>query len=226
MPVKVAVVAQAQPELDAIRYELRNPVRFMIREFLTLEEVKAGLGEFGFQILLLRIHQFGSANVAMLLKIRAHYPNVAIILLAREIDPSARFQIRAMPGTKVIHEETELPDLQLIIEQLARGDHHPSRLHARVRRESAAEIVDVKENLRMPARFLDFAQMGARVVVTSKRPLKKNDRFQVHYESTSEPGKIHRIEAVVIWQQITSGMVGTIFGGPQQTVGVRFIAAL
>lgn len=226
MLIKVAIIAQAQPELEAIRYELRNPIRFATRVFLSLDEISVGLKDFAFEVLILRIGRFAMANVAMLVKVRTHFPQAAIVLIASEIEPSARFQCRAMPNVKLITEESELHDLGLIVEKLARGEDHPARQHARVRRNTAAEIFDAKTKQKLNAKFVDFAQMGARVLMNTREPLKRNDRVQLHYESTTEPGKIHRIEAVVVWQQITSGMVGTIVNGPQQTVGVRFLAKI
>lgn len=226
MLVKVAIVAQAQPELEAIRYELRNPIRFATREFLSLDEVAVGLKDFAFEVLVLRIGRFSVANVPMLVKIRAYFPQASILLIASEIEPSARFQCRAMPNIKLVHEGAELQDLASMVEKFSRGEDHPGRQHARVRRNTTAEIFDAKTKRKVPAKFLDFAQMGARVQMNTREPLKRNDRIQLHYESATEPGKLHRIEAVVVWQQITSGMVGTIVKGPEQTVGIRFLASL
>ena len=224
--VKVALVAQDMPELEAVRSRLRSPARFQLREYHSLDEVRDGLSHLPFDVLLLRISSFKPANIPMLVRARSAFSHAGVVLIAREIDPGARFQVRSMPGTKLIHEASEIDDLAGIIEQLNRGDSHPLRLHPRVKRDGHAELVDPKHGLKLQAKFLDFAQMGARIWVQAKTPLKRNDRFQVHYPSISEPGKTNRVEVTVVWQQMTSGMMDTIVRGPQQVVGIRFIAAL
>ena len=226
MLVKVAVVAQNEPELEAIRHRLKNPLRFMVREFLTLDEVKSGLHDFSAEVLLLRIHQFTAKNVPMLMKVRAAFPDTGLVMMANEVEPGARFQVRSMPHAKILEERTEVDDLALMVEKLARKDDHPLRLHVRMKRESHAEIVDPILGTRTPARFVNFAQMGAGLCVQTAVPLKKNDRLQVHYHSSAEPGKIHRIEAMVIWGTMMGGIVNNVINGPQQMVGLRFIAAL
>jgi DNA-binding NarL/FixJ family response regulator len=222
---KIALVAHPGLELASIREMLKNPLRYSVREFLSMEEIKDGLRQYPFDILMLRLKYFDARHLPLLAKTRSAFPSVGLITLAGEIDPGARFQVRSLSSHKLLHEPMELQDLHQVIDKLAKGDSQPIRLHPRVRREGGAELVDMKYGFRHPAKFLDFAQMGARLTVTAKVPLVKNRHYQLHYPSSSDTSRIHKLETKVIWEKVTSGL-GTIVCGPEQEVGLRFIAAL
>jgi hypothetical protein len=223
---RVAIVAQDEPELQSIRNQLRNPVRFSVKEFLTLDDVNEGLASFPSEVLVMRVSSFETKQVPMLMKVRMRFPNKGLITVAPYIDPSARYQVREMPKHKLIHEPTEIADLAQIIDLLAKGETTQHRMHARVKRDGEAELVDVKRGIKHRARFMDFAQMGARMLVNVTEPIRANSRIQLHYRSTTEPGRIHKIESQVVWEQFTSGIVDTLVHGPQQMLGLRFIASL
>ena len=226
MFTRVAIVAQDEPEINVIRSYLRNPVRFTVREFLSLEEVNGGLSSFPFDVLVMRLSCFETRQVPMIVKVRTLFPDSGLVTISPIIDPSARYQVREVPKHKLIHEPNEVSDLAQVIDLLAKGQMTPHRLHSRVRREGDAELVDVKRGVKYHAKFMDFAQMGARLMVNVTEPIRANTRIQLHYRSTTEPGRVHRIESQVVWQQFTSGIVDTLVHGPQQMLGLRFIAAL
>ena len=226
MFTRVAIVAQDEPELQSIRSQLRNPVRFSVKEFLTLDGVNEGLALFPSEVLVIRVSSFETKQVPMLMKVRMRFPDKGLITIAPYIDPSARYQVREMAKHKFIHEPTEITDLAQIIDLLAKGETTQTRMHARVKRAGEAELVDVKRGIKYRAKFMDFAQMGARLLVNVTEPIRANSRIQLHYHSTTEPGRIHKIEAQVIWQQLASGLVETLVHGPQQMLGLRFIASL
>lgn len=225
MSTKVAVISQPGEGLHAIRSQLRNPLRYTLREFHSLEDINQHLNEFRFEILLMRVPVFVSAHVQMLARVRQRFPDAGLVMTAPEIDPSARFQARQIPRHKLILEPVEIADLPRVIEKLKSNDPSALRLHARAKREGDVELVD-SLGQRVKGRFLDFAQMGARLMVQTRQVIPKNTRLQLHYRSLSEPGRVHRIESVVVWQEVTGGMVDSLVGGPQQMVGLRFIAAL
>jgi DNA-binding NarL/FixJ family response regulator len=222
---KIALVAQPGLELASIREMLKNPLRYAVREFLSMDEIKGGLGQYQFDILMLRLKYFDARHLPLLAKTRSAFPRVGLITLASEIDPGARYQVRSLAGHKLLHEPMEIQDLHQVIDKISKGDAQAIRLHPRVRREGMAELVDMKHGYRHPAKFLDFAQMGARLSVSARVPLEKNRCYQLHYPSSVDTSRIHKIETKVIWEKVTSGL-GTIVSGPEQEVGLRFIAAL
>jgi hypothetical protein len=222
---KVALISESDPGLEATRQHLRESATLQIHEFLTLDETRRKLGAFNFEIILLRLSNFKSSHVQMLAKVRAHFPKVGLVSLAHEIDPMARFQARNIPGHKLIQEEHELSDLRNVIDKLRRGEVSALRQHARAQRQGEAEILDGHGKV-IRAKFVDFAQMGARLVLRSREILQKDMRIQLHYQSSTQPGRIHRIEAVVIWNEMSRGVVDAIVSGPMQTVGLRFIGLL
>lgn len=226
MLTKIALLAQPCPELRGLHEQLKNPVRYAVRDFLSLEEVNTSLGGYVFDILLIRIPVFSAQHVMVLDRARKRFPEAGLVTAASEIDFSARFQARSIERHKLIHEPSEIKDLSRVIDKLKKGEASSLRMHPRVPREGEAELVEVETGRRLKARFLDFAQMGARVLVRVQEPLAKRARVQLHYRSSSDINKIHRIESQVVWQDMTGGMFESIVKGPQQMVGLRFIAAL
>lgn len=226
MFTNIAIVSQPGTELQAIRSYLRNPVKYTLREFLSLEDINKGLKNYPFDILLMRLNRFDSAQVSLVLKVRSRFPHVGLITISPDIQPPARFQTKDIIGHKLLHEPAELDDLPKVIDKIMRGDRAPSRMHPRVVRRGECELVDVERKTRLQARFIDFAQMGARLSLQTRNPLRANTYCQLHYRSTTEPSRIHKIESKIIWSEVSSGMVGTIINGPEQTLGVRFIAAV
>jgi PilZ domain len=213
-------------EVQAIREQLRHPMRFTVREFLSLEEVCRGLKNFPFDILVMRLHQFDLQHVNTIRKVHGFFTRAGIVTVSPEIHPQARAQVREFNRHKLLLEPMELQDLTRVVEKFSRGEGSPARLHPRILREEECEIVDTENDLRFPAKFIDFAQMGARIKVQLREPLKIHSRVQIHYRSTTEPGRVHKIESKIVWGQVSSGMMGTIVKGPAQTLGLRFIAAI
>lgn len=227
---KIAIVAPPGPELSAIRSQLMNPSRFFIREFLSLDEVNMGLRAFRFDILVIRLPVFDTPQVATLLKLRGVFPKAAIVTICPQIQPGARYQIRDLVRHKLLHEGTELQDLERVVDKFTRGETNSTRLHPRVRREDNCELVDPVSGARYRGHFIDFAQMGARVIINSGKSLRRNTKVELHYWSTTERGRLQRIESNVVWSEMCgnglSGFIDTILHGPVQEVGLRFIAAL
>lgn len=226
MFTNIAIVAQSGLELQSIRSQLRNPVKYTVREFLSLEDIKQGLRQYAFDILLIRLGRFDSAQVNTVVKVKSYFPRAGLITVSPEISPPARFQVKDIPRHKLLLEPIELEDLAAVVDKMVRGEGSATRLHPRVSRMGECELVDVERKTRIPARFIDFAQMGARISVSPREPLKANSYYQLHYRSTTEPSRIHKIESKIVWGQVSSSMVGTIIKGPEQTLGVRFIAAV
>ena len=197
-----------------------------MREFLSLDEVNSGLAIFPFHVLLMRLPCVETDQVSSILRVRERFPAAGLVTVANEIEPSARFQMREIKGHRLIDEPVELDDLAPIVEKLVKGENGHPRLHPRISREGDAEVLDVRTHTMAGAKFVDFAQMGARILVQTPTPLTRMQRIQVHYNSSSDPGRKHRIEALVVWEKVTSGIFRTVVSGPQQMVGVRFIAAL
>lgn len=227
---KVAIVSAPGPELKAIRNEVMNPSRFLVREFLSLEEVNMGLRAFSFDVLIMRLPVFDTPQVAIVLKLRSIFPSAGIVTVCPQIQPGARYQIRDVVRHKLLHEGTELSDLHRVVDKFVRGEINSTRLHPRVRRDGDCELVDPVTGARFRGRFLDFAQMGARVVINSGKTIGRNTRLVLQYWSTTERGRLQRIESNVVWTEICgnglSGLLGTMLHGPMQEVGLRFIAAL
>jgi len=222
----IAIVSQSGPELQEIRKLLRNPVFYTVREFLSLDDVNQGLLDFPFDVLLMRLGCFESMHVNLVLKVRARFPNVGLVTLSPEARPETRYQLKDVYRHKLLLEPLELLDLPRVIEKLVRGELSPTRLHPRVHREGECELVEMGKGEKIPAKFLDFAQLGAKISVHPRSPLKVNTIYQLHYPSTTDRGRIQKIASKVVWAKVSSGMVGTIMKGPHQTLGLRFIAAI
>jgi hypothetical protein len=199
---------------------------YTVREFLSLDDVNQGLLSYPFDVLLMRLGRFENVHVNLVHRVRARFPDAAVVTLSLEVRPEARYQIKDLPRHKLLLEPVEMLDLPKVVEKLVRGEITPTRLHPRVPRAGECELVDMEKGERISAKFLDFAQLGAKLSALSRCPLRKNAIYQLHYPSTTEPGKTQKIVSKIVWAQVSSGMVGTIMKGPRQTLGLRFIAAI
>lgn len=228
----IAIVAQlndSRSALNNIRLKLRGDnfiSRYRIREFLSVLDLNSGLKGFQFEIMLIHVPFFRIEHVNVVLKIRQRFPHAGLISLASEIDPSARFRVKDVPRHKLLNENLELDDLTKVIGKLLGADSSYPRQHSRVERIGDCELVNMVNGERTKCQFLDFAQMGARLILQTAVPLKKNTRFQLQYRSTSEPDRFHRILANIVWTEFSGGLVDSLVRGVKQTVGVRFIAAV
>ncbi len=226
MFTNIAILASQLSETQLIRSYFRNPVRYSVREFLSLADINSGLKSYPFDVLIMHLPSFELRNVAMIKKVRVYFPFAGLITVSPNIDPSVRFELKDIERHRLLLEPMELEDIALIAEKFVRRETSAARLHPRVTRTGDCELVNVERGERIQAKFLDFAQMGTRVLVTPKVPLKRNAKYELHYRSTTEPSRIHRIASNVMWAEISSGMMGTIMHGPEQQVGLRFIAAI
>lgn len=226
MSTRIVLISQPGPELSAIHQLLRNPVQYSIREILSMDHINQGLSDAVFDILLMRIPVFVDRHVGMLGRIRVRFPNAGLITSAGRIESSARFLAKSIRRHKLIQESDELNDLPGIIENLKRGSHSSLRMHPRRPQAGEAEVLDSASGQLMRAQFLDFAQMGARLSVRSRVRIHKNSRIQVRYRSSLDPNRVHRIESLVVWEEMAGTLVSSIANGPQQILGVRFIAAV
>ena len=224
-PVRLALITQKDGGLQAIRRQLFDPSRYVVREVLSLQETQEQLQDFRFEILLMRIPYFSATHVQMTAKIHAAFPQAGLIASCLEIDPMARFQARNIPSLKILAEPQETRDLSHIIDKLKRKELSGLRQHIRNRREGEAEIIDAR-GVRLSAQFVDFAQMGARLTLRSKDLLQKGDRIRLQYRSSMDPQKVHLIEAQVAWQSVGGKMMDAIVSGLLQTIGIRFIGML
>ena len=226
MFVNIAVVAPPGPALDLIRSGLRNPILHTVREFLCLEEVNQSLSGFSFDILIARYPQVDERSASSLQALHARFHRRALVVVSPQISPEIRYQFREMSKLIFVHEKFEVHDLPRIVEVVSKGSIHPARLHVRSSRQEAAKLLNSENGQKVSARLIDLAQMGARVLVPTPVNIQKNRRVQLQYPSRSEPGKIHRIEAKVVWVEVSAGLMSTFMTGPEQQLGLRFIAAL
>lgn len=224
---RIALVSRPGQDLEIVRAAFRNPVKFTVREFLSMEAVVQGLVSFPMHLLIMRVQSFEERHLQMLTKARRRFPSTAMITLAKEIPPALRPKIaaldRSISSFRVLEEPLEVGDLTALVEKLRRGEPSWHRLHPRARRGEPVQVVD-KRGLIHRGHFLDFAQMGARLVVPSLQKFEVKDSVQLIYNSASEPGRQHRIEAKVVWSSFDGGIVDQFMGVKQQTTGLRFIA--
>lgn len=212
--------------LRRIRTVLANPLRYSAREFLTLDDVKAKLSSYPFDVLLTRFPRFGDEQIKIVERLRLLWPEAPLITLAPCVLPSTRYQVRGIPHHKLLDDETELEDLPAVISGLLENDGNKQRLHSRNMRSGEVQIFGDEGRWKVEAEFLDFAQMGARLSVESPIPFERKMRVQICYRSSMDPTRMHRIESQVVWAGKTSSKLETWMTGARQEIGVRFIAAL
>ena len=220
---RIAVISPHSSDLEKVRTALRNPLRYTVREFLSMEAVVKELKQFPMDLMVMRYARFDERQVAAATAARRIFQRVGLVLMAKEIAPAARAKVGGIERLRLLDESLETTDLTSVVEKLLRGDGSAARLHPRVRRESSVQIVDAN-GLTHRAQFLDFAQMGARISFQAIKTFKPRESVQVIYTS-SQTGKVQRLEAKVIWSALGGGLMEQFMGVKSQTAGLRFIAS-
>ncbi len=223
MLVRIALVSAPGAEVERVRSAFRNPMRFTVREFLSMESVIHGLVSFPMDVLLMRLPVFNEKHLLVAQKALRRFHQASVVVLAKDVSPAARLQSIGLARFKILQEPLEVQDLPLIIEKMSRGDQSAHRLHPRARREGSVQVID-RNGVIHRGQFMDFAQMGARLSVPSMTKFSPRDSVQIVYGSTAEPGKFHKIEAKIVWSTFNGGFVDQFMGVKQQMAGVRFIA--
>jgi hypothetical protein len=226
MYTRIALVAAPEMDLQAIRREFMNPIKFNLREFLSMDEVNAELRHSPFDVLMTRFQMFGSSQVAAVNRLRHIFPQIPLISLVRASEGQAVFESRNIVDHKVLYEDTELRDLAQVVEKMRRREISGVRLHPRIFRHGEADLYVMNPQTGSPVaawkgRFVDFARMGARLAIQGEGRLQQGCKAQLHYRSSAEPSHIHRIETKVVWER----SVGA-WGANQHQVALRFIATL
>ena len=234
MLTRLALIAPPGKSQQSLRARLSRPLIYNVHEFHSLAELQQRLLHFPFNVLVIRLRSFALAQAAMVQRIQNAFPGVGLITVSPDIRPDARYAVRSLVRHALVDEELELDDLDQLISkvQKTRERAEPTaRMHPRTRRHDELVIItrdDVSETETfLDARFLDFATMGAKVVLNSNDDsnLAVKTRIEVRYQSSEDRKRVHRLEARVVWIKKT-GAIDSLFGGPKTTLGLRFVAAL
>lgn len=208
---RIAIVSAPGSDLEKIRAAFRNPMKFTVREFLSMESVVHDLISFPMEVLVMRLPRFSNRHLAVALKARRRFHQASVLMIAKDVEPAVRAKAAALEKFRLLQEPHEVGDLAGVVGKLVRNDVSALRLHPRARREGSIQIVDSRGVIHH-GQFCDFGQMGARVTVPSLKKFEPRESVQLIYGSLSEVGKRHRIEAKVVWSN-------------PQFAGLRFIAA-
>jgi hypothetical protein len=232
MLTRVAFIAPPGLSQQKLRTHLSRPLAYVVRDFQSLDEVSQGLARFPFEVLISRLPSFQQMHVSTIERLSALFPHAGLITISPKIDSEARFAIRSLKRHSLVDEALELNDLDRIIAKAADPrDRSVARMHPRAKRQDDAVLVIndemYDEDFFHEARFLDFARMGARLVVpqSSVSKLMVKSRVELRYRSTEDLQKVHRLEARVVWMKKTSPLE-SVLAGARVTLGLRFVAEL
>lgn len=232
MLTRLALIAPSGLSQQKLRAALSRPLSYVVREFQSLEETRAGLAQFPFEVLIARLPRFELAHVPTIEKLSQMFPHAGLITVSPQIEAQARFCVRSIKRHSVIDEELELCDLDRIIAKAAKPwETGVARMHPRAKRQDGAVLVTTDEmydeDFFHDARFLDFARMGARLQIPPQlaEKLHPKARVELRYRSSEDLSKVHRLEARVVWVKKTNPLE-SVLAGSKFTVGLRFVAEL
>ena len=232
MLTRLALIAPPGLSQQKLRTALSRPLAYSVREFQSLEETRAGLSQFPFEVLIARLPQFELSHVPTIEKLASLFPHAGLVTISPKIDAQARFCVRNLKRHSVIDEELELCDLDRIIAKAAKPwETGVARMHPRAKRNDTAVLVSTDEmydeDFFHDARFLDFARMGARLQIPKRlaEKIRSKSRLELRYRSTEDLSKVHRLETRVVWVRKTNPLE-SVLAGSKWSVGLRFIAEL
>lgn len=236
---RVALIAPGAWKLDSIRTQLALRREWTTQEFHSLSQIETGLKRGSIDALITRLQHFSGAQASQIARIRNAFPELALATIAESVDPSARYAIRHLEKHVLLDEQLELVDLPLALEKLMQEKQEKSakdypRLHPRTNRRDVVVVQGEGGEWSATARFVDFAQMGARLEFSDVEiDLKPKARIHIEYRSSHDPGRKHRILAHAVWTKSMKGQASGSMGkfkfwsqAAGTLLGVRFIATL
>lgn len=229
MLIRIALVAPLGEAQQRLRARLSQPLSYVVREFQSLDEVQSGLAQFSFQILVVRLPTFQVGHQLMVTKLRSCYPTASLVTISPSIAPQARYAVKGLANHALLDEELELGDLDDVIHKLCKPTLNLefARLHPRVRRDGVAFLVvrTGHGDIRLPAKFVDFARMGAKLKLEGEIPHElflPKAKVELHYRSSEDAERVHRLESRVAWASRTDAL----FKKTKAEIGLRFVAEL
>ncbi len=238
MLTRIALVAPQGHAQKRLRTLLSRPLAYLVREFQSMDEVQTGLAQFSFQVMIVRLPVFEAQHVSLVHKLRQAYPNAALVTISPRIDPRARYELKSLARHTFLDEELEIDDLHLILKRAAEAKTLAQpRLHPRTKREGHAVLIVRNEDeseIQIRARFLDFARMGARLILEFEEPvreqvqkqLKAKSRLELRYRSSEQAERVHRIETRVVWTEEAGNPLDHLLKKTKAEIGLRFVAEL
>ncbi|HVK61666.1 MAG TPA: PilZ domain-containing protein [Bdellovibrionales bacterium] len=215
--MKVAVIAPDGWGLQGIRENLLQSGVRRYQEFHHLADIASGLKVGAFELLILRIENFSRSSIVQVERLRLIEKEAALISIASHIEPSIRFDARHIAKHILLDERVELRDLSAAIETSLAQSRSRARLHPRVSRADQISVARADGSAKSCGYFVDYAQMGARVVLDGRPQLAVNQSITVEYRSSSDRSRSHRIHSKVAWIRECA---------EHTLMGVRFIASL
>lgn len=225
---RVAVVAPQMTNMHRLE-SLLSEGAHQVATFFSLTEINQRFQEQNFDILVFQLSSFDGNRLEWLQRVRARFAKLAVVVIAKEVEPNVRFVAHSVPRVRLLEWDYESRDLSQVIAKLMSSeksqDPTAARMHARTERQGWAELSDLDGKIRVKAKFLDFAQMGARVLVDGDS-IEPKSKWVLRYPSSTDPGKIQSLYCYVVWQsESPAGLIDSLFKPKQQVLGLRFVAA-
>lgn len=224
LAVQVAIVGKPSEGLTLIHHRLETQSIFRVRSFVSLDAVQDGFAEKDFHCIIIHVPVLRESDARWIEKLRSRFAQLAIVIVAQRIEPKVRFYLRTVERFRIIDEEYEIEDLNEVLVKLSGNDVGLLRLHTRARRAGWAELVDPDGKVKFKAQFIDFAQMGARLLVHTEE-ISPKSKWILRYSSSVEVGRVQSLHCFVVWQTNAPRTWEQLLSRPQRVVGLRFIAA-
>jgi hypothetical protein len=226
LSVKTAIISPDGWGLDSIRAHLRSKALAVDCEFHSLLEISENLRPGMFDLLVLRFDKLSRQTLNQIQRLRLLERRAGLVTVASQIESALRFEARSLERHILLEEPSELKDLASSLhvlfeksDSLLIGSRRArARLHARVQRAEELTVYQSDGADKKSGYFIDFAQMGARVVLEGKHRFQERDPITVEYRSSTDRSRIHRIHSKIAWVRES--------GANHTQLGVRFIASL
>jgi hypothetical protein len=215
--VRVALISPEGWGLGPVRDQLARAGIFPSREFHKLEEISQALRADEFDLLVIRIETFSRPMLNAIERLRSLEKNCGILTVVSSIEPAVRFEARNLPRHIVLELPKENKDIVASVEALASRSRSRARLHPRVQRAEELTISTAEKSVKVSGYFVDFAQMGAKLVLDGKSDFKENQSVIVEYRSSSDRTRVHKIHSKIAWVKECRS--------EHTLMGVRFIAS-
>ncbi|MES2855449.1 MAG: hypothetical protein V4692_06290 [Bdellovibrionota bacterium] len=216
-PIKIGLIAPGGFELRSIREQLARADMRAAREFHHLDEIGRHLKAGDFSLLILRFEQFTRNTIQQLLRLRSIEKDAGFITVVSKVEASLRFEARSLTRHILLEDPLEMKDVASSVEVLTSTYRSKGRMHPRSPRAEELAIYPGEGNFKNTGYFVDFAQMGARLVIDGKSGFTENQIVTVEYRSSTDRSRVHRIHSKVAWVRACKSN--------HTLLGIRFIAS-
>lgn len=218
---RIGIISKPSRDLFRVRAELGRNTSFKIEGYTDAPNAVSVLKENSLQGLVVIVEEFTEKSLGLVNKIRQLHSNLPVIFVANKLTEENQKKALKWPSVIAVHGDTELSDINGIMNRMIRGQKVYNRIDKRQKTMQIA-TVEVQGQEYDRGCILDLASKGARLR-SFKLGYKRGDKLRITIP-LSFLRKSYKVEAEVVWSY-TEPITNT-HPTESSLLGLKFISVL